>query len=588
MPVFCTIKGSKQGLMMKSEFIYNKHGIMFVSIIFYLLLLLFFHYQTKNYAISQATQKIDEVLLNTQALRKYVSIQKNEVYRLQDKGQIDKEYFSPILLSSTYVSKGVNSIYNNLRDQEQKEPITIRFAAQNPRNLDNTATDKEVWLIDQFNSGNLDRFKEIIETDRGKSIYYAVPTRITTTECATCHSDPSLAPKGLVQMYGKSQGFYEHVGEVRALLSTIYPIKNDLKEAKFFFYLLAGATFVVFALIILISYKFINVINSKQKELFNINKNLESKVQEQTQLIVEKNDYLDLILNSSPNSVLVSDLNHLLFANHTFFKELRGFKTVAEFNKKHPVFKDFIYSHLCCENFCNLEKKDLTPVDRDNWLNIFLNSNQKLCFKPEQKIVYYSIITKQIRHNNEDLYLHIIIDITELEEAKIKLEELSIKDELTKLYNRRHFNHIYESEINRAKREGNSISFAIIDIDYFKNYNDSLGHIAGDSVLQTVAAKLKNHFNRSTDYTFRMGGEEFGVLMVGCSKDKCINHTQKFLQEVKSLRIKHPESKVAPYLTVSIGVYHAQLNKDSDIDFYSKADKLLYKAKETRDTLLHN
>jgi len=91
-------------------------------------------------------------------------------------------------------------------------------------------------------------------------------------------------------------------------------------------------------------------------------------------------------------------------------------------------------------------------------------------------------------------------EITSRKETEKKLQELSITDELTTLYNRRYFNEISPKLINSAKRENHTVSFVLMDIDYFKPYNDTYGHISGDRALQSVSTCIKNSLTRAVDY----------------------------------------------------------------------------------------
>lgn len=570
---------------MKRNFLLSKHFILIISILLYLLLVLFFYYQTRDYAIEKSTQKIEEVLLNTQALRKYVTVQKNEIYRLQNLGYVDKEYFSPVLLSSTFISKSVNNVYNALRNEKGQEPITIRFAATNPRNLNNQASHKEELLLDKFNKNELEKYKELIQTDRGEAIYYAVATRITTKQCSVCHSDPKLAPKQLVQMYGDENGFYEHNGNIRALLSTVYPISSDLKDAQNFFLILSGASLIVFGFVIALTYKYINIIDTKQEALEDINLNLEDKVTQQTQEIRSQHEYLNLILNASSNIVIVSNLERIIYANNPF-KEFNPYSTIDEFNK-HYDFKNYIYKHFCDDESCNLETLE-EILNKSQWLKTFLNNTKKLCFIIEEKMHYFTFSTNEIYHYDKKVYVHILSDVTELEKTKLKLEKLTVKDDLTKLHNRRYFNQIYTNELKRAQRENLYFTFAIFDIDYFKNYNDSLGHHMGDNALVEVANGIKIHFSRANDYSFRMGGEEFCVLTASKTLEGIKTHFTNFHKNIENLHIKHPDSSVSQYLTVSMGVFSHKVDSLNEFDFYKEADMLLYKAKEKRNSIVFN
>ncbi len=121
--------------------------------------------------------------------------------------------------------------------------------------------------------------------------------------------------------------------------------------------------------------------------------------------------------------------------------------------------------------------------------------------------VFLSILFIILRINKK-----LKIEIASRKETEKKLQELSITDELTTLYNRRYFNDIFPKLINSAKREDLSVCFAIMDIDYFKAYNDTYGHICGDNALTSVSKSLKDSLSRADDYCFRLGGEEFGIL----------------------------------------------------------------------------
>ncbi len=174
-------------------------------------------------------------------------------------------------------------------------------------------------------------------------------------------------------------------------------------------------------------------------------------------------------------------------------------------------------------------------------------------------------------------YTAIREDITD----KKKIEYLSITDDLTLLYNRRYFNTRVEEELNRAKREKHHLSFLMLDVDYFKKYNDTYGHHAGDQALQAVAKVLRKYTKRPSDFAFRLGGEEFGVL---CSfeDEKHSLELANFIRcAVEELRIEHKNSEASKYLTISIGVVSRSFDKlESSVHLYKDADESLYKAKE--------
>ncbi|MDJ0833846.1 MAG: diguanylate cyclase [Gammaproteobacteria bacterium] len=180
--------------------------------------------------------------------------------------------------------------------------------------------------------------------------------------------------------------------------------------------------------------------------------------------------------------------------------------------------------------------------------------------------------------NNITGYTAIRQDITD----KKRAEELSITDELTTLFNRRYFNIIFPREIARAEREKKVIGLILLDVDYFKLYNDNYGHHQGDIALQSVALALKNTIRRAGDFAFRIGGEEFGGIVSTDSPEQVTEIAEKLRRNIEGLEIKHEYNPKSLHLTVSIGVKtHVcsgrQLPEMNE--FYSQADDALYQAK---------
>jgi diguanylate cyclase (GGDEF)-like protein len=175
-----------------------------------------------------------------------------------------------------------------------------------------------------------------------------------------------------------------------------------------------------------------------------------------------------------------------------------------------------------------------------------------------------------------------LITTTEtLRHLNLKLEQASYTDSLTALYNRRYFNVVYEREFKRALRSAKPFVFMMLDIDYFKQYNDTYGHLQGDQALQAVARTLKSTFQRPGDYPFRLGGEEFGVILTDTDCKNARLMGEKIRENIEKLKIEHKGSKVLPTLSISIGgiciVPTALMGDDALIH---AADTNLYAAKE--------
>jgi len=184
-------------------------------------------------------------------------------------------------------------------------------------------------------------------------------------------------------------------------------------------------------------------------------------------------------------------------------------------------------------------------------------------------IFILSIILITIKNNNKMEYL---VD---------KYKSDSITDGLTGLYNRKYFDNILDELINVSQQNNWQSAFVMIDIDFFKQYNDTYGHDAGDIALKKVAYLLDTIFEEEYDYVFRLGGEEFGILVFDIERKRLENRL-KFLQKVlASQKIIHEASKTN-FLTISMGVVVVDKNNYSlsRTDIYKLADKKLYQSKE--------
>jgi len=161
-----------------------------------------------------------------------------------------------------------------------------------------------------------------------------------------------------------------------------------------------------------------------------------------------------------------------------------------------------------------------------------------------------------------------------------KLEYASITDPLTQLYNRRYLDVQFDLKFNQAREKNSYFAMFILDLDYFKNYNDEYGHHAGDEVLQSVADVLKKVMKREKDSTFRLGGEEFCGLIISHEKEKIIGTVENIRKSIKSLQLEHSESEYK-IITASFGVCIINSFENQDLDqMYKIADNALYRAKE--------
>lgn len=199
--------------------------------------------------------------------------------------------------------------------------------------------------------------------------------------------------------------------------------------------------------------------------------------------------------------------------------------------------------------------------------------------KRDGTALWTDVVISPLRRKNEKAggYTVLYQDATK----RKHFETLAVRDELTGLYNRRHFNTIGPEVLVRARKAKQCSALLILDVDNFKKYNDNYGHPAGDKVLASIGATLLNIFQRNDDLVFRLGGEEFGVLVTvpdirsGCSL------AENILSSIAGLNIEHLHNPPG-FITVSIGIKGVGAQETVTLEtMYKQADSALYKAKES-------
>ncbi len=532
-----------------------------LSLVSFLILTFTYKHFTYRFAIDNALVTINDLLLNYQAVRTYVSkIQKEEIYRLQREGEIDKEYFSPQILSSTFSAKVVNEFYNIFRENDGKPLIKLRFASDNPRNPDNLATKKESAILKKFNNGAANRYSEVIDTKNGKTLYYAIPTQRTTKECMRCHSDPKLAPKGLIELYGDKNGFYEEANKIRAIISVFYPIEQELNDADKFFYILTSITFAIFSALLFITRKMYRNVEES-------NAILDDTVKKRTQELKTKTQYVQTILDTSPNLIILATEDEIIDVNKAFLSFFKV-NSLDEFSQTYGSMSRF-FEDVDEKYFISRSKLNDVP-----WVRYIMDNNEntyKVKMTIDGETHYYSL-KAGIFEKDMEIYLIILSDITEFQLQKFEYKKIASTDNLTQLSNRFQFNILFEQEIKNTQRNDSSLSLIFIDLDHFKNINDTYGHDIGDLVLKEFATVLQDNV-RNSDILARWGGEEFILLLPNTPLDKAIEVAEGIRKKIEDYDFNDNGK-----LTCSLGIstFHQE---DNEKTLVKRADEALYKAK---------
>jgi diguanylate cyclase (GGDEF)-like protein len=217
--------------------------------------------------------------------------------------------------------------------------------------------------------------------------------------------------------------------------------------------------------------------------------------------------------------------------------------------------------------------------------NTFFNSTNSTTFIIISMAISYMRYKNRVEDfNNKKIIEKNTRDLKELnrklEEANQKLEKRTQTDSLTGIFNRSVFDITIKSEWNRCRHLQEHLSLIMIDIDFFKTYNDTLGHQAGDDCLKMVAEVLTDCMSLSSNIVTRYGGEEFAVILPYTDKKNACEIAEKLRSSVEKLKISHPHSSISKFVTISSGVCTVIPDEHLLIhDFIHTADKALYESK---------
>ena len=242
------------------------------------------------------------------------------------------------------------------------------------------------------------------------------------------------------------------------------------------------------------------------------------------------------------------------------------------------------------ENYKNILKR----------IDFLIQYETQVAFKERKKFVedyqdmkrylFYSIVTILLLSFMVIVYIifQVIKKDRQLTVLNKKYKIDSITDSMTKLYNRKYFDTIFDNMPFIANANNWKCAFIMFDIDYFKQYNDTYGHDMGDETLKKVAFTLKEYFNKKYEFVFRLGGEEFGVVLFDIDENSLENCLKDINYRILELEIEHKNSKILDIVSISMGaiIYepHTYISANK---LYKQADECLYKSKENGRNQYH-
>ncbi|MGB3204247.1 MAG: PleD family two-component system response regulator [Crinalium sp.] len=239
-----------------------------------------------------------------------------------------------------------------------------------------------------------------------------------------------------------------------------------------------------------------------------------------------------------------------------------------------PVMDGF----TCCTYLQKLPGGDRTPIlmitsldDKESVDRAFTVGATEYVTKP----IHWPVLLQRVRR-----LIHQFLLVEQLEAANLELQRLANSDGLTQVANRRRFDEYFDQEWRRHSRALLPLSLILCDLDFFKSYNDTYGHIAGDECLKLVADTIRGNVKRAGDLVARYGGEEFVVLLPNTLGKNAFDVAQRIREKLKELQLPHAGSTVSEYVTLSLGVASTFPHKEqSKALLLASADQALYQAK---------
>ncbi len=282
-----------------------------------------------------------------------------------------------------------------------------------------------------------------------------------------------------------------------------------------------------------------------------------------------QNKILQNIINNDANLIAITKGEKITYANKTFL-DFYSVDSVEEFVKKYKgLFNTFVRSKdYLHEGRLKEGETFIEHILKSNDIQRVASVMDSASFEP--KIFYIKL---SILDASQDTYLWNFTDVTEMTMEKINIRHKIYFDKLTGVHNRAKMEEVLTYELQQHKRYNTPFSFIIIDIDNFKNFNDTYGHIIGDEVLISVA-KISNRTIRKSDTFARWGGEEFALLLSNTELENARIVAENIRKAIENL-----DHRVAGKITASFGVTGSK--KDDTIEsIFKRADDALYKAKD--------
>lgn len=477
--------------------------------------------EQREQALIQAESKARVMLEHNLATHTYFTHQlKPNVMELTEPVR-SWDYFDPTWMSSTFAVREMDEYFKQLSEED----YYYKEGAINARSPENEADEYERAFIEELNAGSTLTKRSDIRFLDGKPYFVTLRSgEVMEAACLQCHSTPENAPSDLVEQYGPERSFDRQVGEVVSAISIRVPLESAYASADQLSWALSGL--LLLFLVVLFTTQFL----LSRQWLFKPLEALRAKA-----------------LEISTNRDRVGEKISLPFGKE--LAELtRAFNAMSVSLRRE---RDYLEDRVR-ERTAQLEE-----------------INEQL----QEDIAERKRVENSLKNANELLK----VQVAEIKRLQFDLREQALHDPLTGLYNRRYLSETIEREIAIAIREQKPLSVIVMDLDHFKNINDTYGHQVGDQFLTEFANLIENGIRKS-DTACRYGGEEFLLVLPGTTLEDAAKRADEIRLECANFHIPHKGRKLK--VTISMGVATFPLHGKKPEEIVIKADKALYSSKQ--------
>lgn len=278
-------------------------------------------------------------------------------------------------------------------------------------------------------------------------------------------------------------------------------------------------------------------------------------------------------MDASDEQIAVIDTTyHCLFANKAYLTAHQKDKEEIEQRHLEDVVGTDVFHRVMKPQLddCYLGKE----VSYESWIKVqekifrFMRVRYTALYDEDHQVSAIAVCYRDLTEQKQ-------LEVS-LTESKQIIEQISITDWVTDLHSKIYFDDVFPKMINISKRNRQILAFGLLNIDHFKEYNETYGGNAGDEALKKIAESLKRAFKRPNDYTFRLEGDTFGILFNVTRSEDVRDLCTKIDQQIELLRINHTRSPTKPYMTLSMGITVLHPDQKNTADrIYRDTQKLL-------------